>query len=156
MFLAMYSANWVVSPDSPDTAITNLIVHVFDFTLNHFDCPQKGRKCETCLRGWRTCSGRSSSPWSTWSVITKLLSCRIILNGCNNTWRWSDQRLPWRSHQTAFLSDTPSCSLKDPEYNFLKCIGQDTTQFSWSCPQPMFTLTQILSLIHIWRCRRRG
>ena len=47
-------------------------------------------------------------------LITKLLSCRIIPSGCINTWRWSDQRLPWRSHQTASLSDTPSRSLECP------------------------------------------
>ena len=80
-------------------------------------------------------------------LITKLLSCRIILSGCINTWHWSDQRLPWRSHQTAFLSDTPSCSLKDPYFNFLKCVGQGSSRNSLSCPQPMSTWTQIPLLL---------
>ena len=37
------------------------------FYSESFWLSTKGRNCETCLRGWRTCSGRSSSPWSTWS-----------------------------------------------------------------------------------------
>ena len=36
----------MVSPDSPDTAITNLMSHMFDFTLNHFYCPQKARNAK--------------------------------------------------------------------------------------------------------------
>ena len=144
MFLAMYSANWVVSPDSPDTAITNLMSHMFDFTLNNFDCPKKAENAKPV--------------WEVEELVLvalhhhdrpdqELPSHRIILSGCNNTWRWSDQRLPWRSRQTAFLSDTPSCSLKDPYFNFLKCVGQGSSQISLSSPQPMSTWTQIPLLL---------
>ena len=55
--------------------------------------------------------------WSLFITMIDLIvikSYRIIFSGCNNTWRWSDQRLPWRSRQTASLSDTPSRSLECP------------------------------------------
>ena len=41
------------------------------FYSESFCLTPTGGKCETCLRGWRTCSGRSSSPWSTWSRVTQ-------------------------------------------------------------------------------------
>ena len=44
MFLAMYSANWVVSPDSPDTAITSL-----DKICEHLTCLLIDCKCSYLL-----------------------------------------------------------------------------------------------------------
>ena len=49
---------------------------------------------------------------------------------CFPTWHWSDPRPPWQSRQTASLSDTPSCSLKYPQYKFLKCFEIVGSQFS--------------------------
>ena len=91
MFLAMYSANWVVSPDSPDTAITNLILHMFDFTLDHFDCPHKVENAKPVGEVEKlvlVALHHHDRP------DQELFSYRIILSGCSNTWRWSDQRLP--------------------------------------------------------------